>query len=134
MKKSKKIVNNFINYLFETYKVPRIPVHIHWGYDTVATENGVGFGVYMENQDGSNPCIHVGAGKLGKGVVMRTIAHEFTHYLQALNGRGWSDMEQIEGDAEYWSEALYHQYCINRKSKTMRVDGLGEIWKEANAE
>ena len=134
MKKAKRIVNNFTNYLFETYKVPRIPVHVHWGYDTVATENGVGFGVFMQDKDGGNQCIHVGAGKLGKGIAMRTIAHEFTHYVQQLKGRGWDDIPALEDDAEYWADALYHQECINKKSKTIRVDGVGEIGKEANAE
>ena len=127
MKKSKRHVKNFINYLFEAYKVPRIPVRVHWGYDVVETPGGAGFGVYMENADGSNPCIHVGCGKLGTGVAMECIAHEFVHYMQHLNKRGWNNIPELEEEAEYYANALYNQYRINKKSKTMRIDGLANV-------
>lgn len=129
MKKSKRHVKNFINYLFEAYKVPRIPVRVHWGYDVVETPGGTGFGVYIENADGSNPCIHVGCGKLGTGATMECIAHEFVHYMQHLHGRGWENIPALEEEAEYYAYALYNQYRINKKSKTMRVDGLADVWQ-----
>ena len=85
--------------------------------------------IYIENEDGSNPCIYVGCGKLGKGVTMECIAHEFVHYLQSLHGRGWNDIENAEIDAEYWAQALFNQYKINKKSTRMRVIGVGNIWE-----
>ena len=131
MKKAKRHLNGFINHLFGVYAVPRIPVIIHWGYDVVQTPTGVGFGVYSENTDGSEPAIHIAAGKLGTRIAMQVIAHEFCHYLQHLKGRSWDDVN-IETDADYWSEALVNQYIINKKSKNVRIDGVAPIWEGAN--
>ena len=39
------------------------------------------------------------------------------------------DGTEIEEDAEYWAQALLNQYIINKKSKTMRIDGVGDIWE-----
>lgn len=130
MRRAKRHIAGFINHLFNVYNVPRIPVHVHYGYDVVDTPNGSGFGVYSENKDGSDACIHVGCGKLGKSAAMECIAHEFVHYLQQLKGRGYDNPTALEEDAEYWAQALYNQYRINKKSKTMRVDGLSEVWRE----
>lgn len=117
MRKAKRHINGFINYLFAAYKVPRIPVRVHYGFDVMETENGVGFGVYTQEKDGFNPRIDVGCGKYGSGVTMECIAHEFVHYLQQLNGRGYDNPDALEEDAEYWAQALYNQYRINKKAR-----------------
>ena len=129
MRRAKRHINGFINHLFWMYKVPRIPVRVTYGYQVVETPNGMGFGVYTENPDGTDARIYVGNGKLGKRVTMGCIAHEFVHYLQSLHGRQMIDGTEIEEDAEYWAQALLHQYIINKKSKTMRIDGVGDIWE-----
>ena len=129
MKKAKRDINRFINYLFATYDVPRIPVHVMYGYETIATPNGYGFGLYTEDADGSNARIYVGYGKLGKSTTMHCIAHEFVHYMQSLHGREMNNSEENEVDAEYWANALLNQFLINRKSKKMHIDGVAEIWE-----
>ena len=73
MRRAKRHINGFINHLFGMYKVPRIPVCVTYGYQVVATPNGMGFGVYIENEDGANARIYVGNGKLGKKVTMECI-------------------------------------------------------------
>lgn len=129
VRKAKRHINGFINYLFTTYDVPRIPVRVKYGYDVVKTPSGAGFGVYIENSDGTNPCIYVGCGKLGKSVTMKCIAHEFVHYMQSLHNRGWNSLPEIESDAEYWAEALFNQYRINKKSKQICIEGVANIWE-----
>ena len=129
MKKAKRHINGFVNHLFEMYRVPRIPVKVMYGYDTVATPNGIGFGVYCENPDGSDARIYVGYGRMGKAVTMVCIAHEFVHYLQSLHGRAICDNIELEEDAEFWAQALYNQYRINKKCTNLRVDGVAEVWR-----
>lgn len=106
MKKSKNKVRRFINYLYSVYDVPRIPIHVHWYYPALVTEEcKFCFGVlfYGENYPTE---IHVAGKAIKTKGVLSTISHEFVHYLQYLNGRDMDDTEQIERDAEMYGEAL----------------------------
>lgn len=132
MRRSRRYAKNFTNYLFSTYGVPRIPVIIHWGYDVVETPVGCGFGVYMERTDGTDRSIHIAAGKYGTSCMLKSIAHEFVHYLQHLHDRSFEDGPQIEADADYWANALYNQWRINKKDKRIRIEGISPIWTESS--
>jgi hypothetical protein len=128
MKKAKSHVNNFVNYLFAMYKVPRIPVYIHWHHNAVVNAEGrYGFGVFCWGGD-ERPCIHVAGKQLGKTGVLHTFAHEFVHYLQYLHGWDVDNGEESEQAAEYYGQALTNQWLINKKSKSIRIDGLLEAW------
>ena len=115
MKKSKNKVRRFINYLYREYDVPRIPIHVHWHSPALVTDQyKFCFGVlfYGENCPAE---IHV-AGKVIKTKgVLSTIAHEFVHYLQYLNGLDMDDTEQIEIDADLYGAELLENWMMQVK-------------------
>lgn len=127
MRRAKRQVNGFINYLFAKYNVPRIPVYVHWHHDTlIGANNDLAFGVFWYDEHRQE--IHVAGKRAKKSGVMQCIAHEFTHYLQWLHHRDMSD-DRVEADAEYHGAGLLGQYLINKKDKHRRVDGTASIWE-----
>lgn len=110
MNKSNNKVRHFINYLYSVHDVPRIPIHVHWHAPVLVNAEGTFFfGVlcYGENYQTE---IHV-AGKVIKTKgVLSTIAHEFVHYLQYLNGLDMDDTEQIEIDADLYGAELLENW------------------------
>ena len=129
MVKNKRFVRRFINHLFGTYNVPRIPIYIHYKNKAICDPAGnFCFATYVY-EDGKNGCIHAAA-DVGTTTLMVIIAHEFVHYVQRRKGRDMKDTESIERDAEYWSNALVWQWNINKKDKKMRCDGFANIWDE----
>lgn len=132
MNKAKRNAKNFVNYLFGTYRVPKIPIYIHWHHPSIVDPVGnAAFGVFCYGYEPGkeNPCIHVAGGKIGCGGVCSVIAHEFVHYLQWLHKRDMEDNEQIEADAEYCGAGLWGQYLVNKKDKHIRIDGCLSAWK-----
>jgi hypothetical protein len=110
MIKSKRKVEHFINHLFTLYRVPRIPVHIHWHHPSLVDDQGnYGFGV-LSLLDPANPCIHIAGKVLGKTGVMQTFAHEFGHYLQYLYGQDFD-----EEAAEKYADVIMDVCKFNRK-------------------
>ena len=135
MNKKKRFVKRFVDHLFGVYNAPRIPIHIHYGYPSLADPAGnFCFGTYVY-EDGELGCIHV-AGDVGTTALMNIIAHEFVHYVQRGHGRDMNDTEAIERDAEYWSAGLMGQWLINKKKRGEHCYGVARIWdrkpKEAN--
>lgn len=130
MNKAKKQAKKFVNYLFEKYKVPRIPVYIHWYHNSVYNEKGeYGFGVFCWG-GGEEPCIHVAGKVIGKTGVLGVIAHEFVHYLQYLHEFDFEKKTESERAAEHFGDGLLGQWLINKKDKEIRIDGTLEAWKE----
>lgn len=114
MKKSKRKAQKFINYLFNNYGVPRIPISIHWHHPSVTTgKDRFGFGAFWFNTDGRKE-IHI-AGKIGTSWVLHTIAHEFVHYLQLLHGRDMKDDRAIEADADHFADILWGLWLDRQK-------------------
>ena len=58
MRRSKRRINSFINHLFGVYNVPRIPVYIHWYYDSIIVGDEACFGVFQSDDNGK--CCLVG--------------------------------------------------------------------------
>lgn len=128
MKKAKTQVNNFVNHLFAAYNVPRIPVYIHWHYNSVVNEHGQGgFGCFFWGTD-EKPCIHIACKQIGKTGALSTFAHEFVHYLQYLHGWDMDD-DECERAAEYYGAGLMGQWLVNKKDKGIRIDGLMKAWE-----
>lgn len=127
--KNKRFARRFINHLFGVYNVPRIPIHIHYGYPSLSDPAGnFCFATYVY-EDGKLGCIHA-AGDVGTTTLMSILAHEFVHYVQRIKGRDMNDIEAIERDAEYWSAGLMGQYIINKKRNGDHCYGVADIWKE----
>lgn len=115
MKKSKNKVRRFINYLYSVYDVPRIPIHVHWYYPALVTEEcKFCFGVlfYGENYPTE---IHVAGKAIKTKGVLSTIAHEFVHYLQYLSGQDIDDTEQIELDADMCGSVLLENWLRGKE-------------------
>ena len=131
MNKAKRHARNFINHLFGTYQVPRIPVYIHWRYNTVINNDDEHvFGLFCYDDGDNPPCIHVAGRQIGNTGVMSVIAHEFVHYLQHLHGRDMDNVQQVEADADYFGAGLFGKFLINKKDKHMRIDGTLKAWEE----
>lgn len=130
MKKSKRKLNRFVDYLFARYNVPRIPVYFHWHHTTVINAEGkVGFGVFCSGGD-EPPCIHVSCKTVKTTGALYTFAHEFVHYLQYMHGWTINNDEKSEAAAEYYGPALVSQWLVNKKDKARRIDGLLEVWRD----
>lgn len=132
MNKAKRQVNKFVNHLFGMYRVPRIPVYVHWHHPSVVSKDGMcGFGVFCFGGD-EKPCIHVGGKTIGKTGVLSVIAHEFVHYLQYLHGWDLDNDEESERAAEHYGDGLLGQWLINHKDKESCIDGLFNAWDKWN--
>lgn len=116
MRKSKDKARRFSNWLFHEFGVQRIPVHVHWHHPSIVTESGsCGFGVFVRG--GSNPVeIHVAGKVIGTTGVLFTIAHEFAHYLQFLNGLDMTD-PHIEEDAHAVEVVLYGAWLMHKNGE-----------------
>lgn len=130
MRRSKRRIKKFVDHLFGVYHVPRIPVYIHWYYDSIVVDDEACFGVFhFDDIDGNcKCCIHAAASQIKTSKLHEVIAHEFCHYMQWLKKRGVDDV-QIEDDAEYWAAGLYGQWLINKKKKGEHCYGIADIWE-----
>lgn len=130
MKKAKRRVDDFVNHLFGIYKVPRIPVYIHWYHHSVVDANGhYGFGVFCYDDD-EKPCIHVACKQIKTTQALFTVAHEFVHYLQYLHGWIPDNGKESELAAEHFGAGLLGQWLVNNKDKHLRIDGLLRVWEK----
>ena len=123
MSKKKKCIRKFAEWLIANNPVPRVPyIRIVWNYPAIATEGGVGFGVFVAD-DPVRKRIYV-AGKWRKAMVMETFAHEWRHCMQyyALAPVGFTADDDIEQDAEAWAlEKVCEYKQVVRERKKRRV-------------
>lgn len=125
MNKKKRIIKHFTNWLFEEYGAPRIPVKVMHNVDFI-NDNGTDcFGYF--GKDNGETVILIAAKRLGKLKCLFTIAHEFVHYMQQLNGRNMAETEIIEEDAYTFEKALVGKYLINKKHIGERIDHVLDI-------
>ncbi len=120
MRKKKCILNHFTNWLFEEYKVPRIPVHVMYNYDYII-DQGVKCTGYFGTDNGET-CIRVAAKRIGLTKCLFVLAHEFVHYLQQCNGWDMGDTELVEKNAYFYEAPLVGKYLNNKKRLGDRID------------
>jgi Zn-dependent peptidase ImmA (M78 family) len=105
-------INNFITYLNNNYSIDQTAyVHICEGFDTIQepeTDN-VAFGMFGNYNDH----IYI-AGDMPEEQVLKTIAHEYKHFIQK-----YSDAAFDENEAENFADMIYQEFMstisINRK-------------------
>ena len=122
MNKKKRIIKHFTNWLFEEYKVPRVPVRVMYYVDYI-NDNGIDCDGYFGDDNGET-VILVAAKRLGLTKCLFVIAHEFVHYMQQLNGRDMRKKEIIEEDAYTLEKLLVGKYLINKKHIGKRIEGV----------
>lgn len=125
MNKKNRIIKHFTNWLFEEYKVPRIPVRIMHKVDFINDNGADCFGYFGD--DNGETVILIAAKRLGKLKCLFTIAHEFVHYMQKLNGRNMEETEIIEEDAYTFEKTLVGKYLINKKHIGERIDTVIDV-------
>lgn len=135
MNKSRRVVKQFINFLYREYDVPKIPIHLHWYAKSIVVGDRPCFGVCItyDNEPEKNE-IHVVAGtKYGTCTTLRVLAHEFVHYLQYLHGL-FGEKENVEMNedvAEENGQALVCKFIQNRKKTGgIMIDGTIDAWKK----
>ena len=84
MKKKKRIVRHFTNWLFSEYQVPRIPVRVMYDCDAIIDGETKCYGYFGD--DNGERVILVAAKRIGTTKCLFVVAHEFVHYMQFLNG------------------------------------------------
>lgn len=134
MKKSKRIVKEFINFLYREYDVPKIPIHVHWYAKSIVVGDHPCFGVCItyDNEPEKNEIHAVAGTKYGTGSALRIISHEFVHYLQYLNGKFEKEnTEEVEDIAEENGQALVCKFIQNhKKTGGIVVDGVIKAWEK----
>lgn len=97
------ISSNFLkasNYLADNFPTDkRLIVHVMEGYDTIETPDGMGFGVFVpETLE-----IYIAGDMTEKEEgLIRTLAHEFKHFIQYCDGKPFDELE-----AEEFAEEIY---------------------------
>ena len=125
MNKKKRYLKRFTNWLFNEYRVPRIPVRIMYNCDAIVDGETTCDGYFGD--DNGETVILVAAKKLGLSKCRYVIAHEFVHYMQQLNGRNMEEKEIIEEDAYTFEKALVGKYLINHKHIGERIDTVLDV-------
>ena len=111
MKKKKRIICHFTNWLFAEYQVPRIPVRVLYDCDAIMDGNAKCYGYFGE--DNGERVILVAAKRIGTTKCLFVVAHEFVHYMQFLNGRNMEETEIIEEDFRLMPLAHCNTFSIN---------------------
>ena len=122
MKKKKRIVRHFTNWLFAEYQVPRIPVKVMYRCDTIV-DGGKKCNGYF-GWDNGEMVILVAAKRLGLTKCLFVIAHEFVHYFQYLNCRNMDETEIVEEDAYFFEVPLVGKFLNNRKKGNPKITGV----------
>lgn len=107
-----KTVSNTISYLNDKYPTDREAyIHIPNGYDTVEVNGEIAFGVsHIPDSDNENYEIWV-AGDLPDDYLITTIAHEFAHFLQYVNGESFDE----EGAERFANKVLEELQCQQKE-------------------
>ena len=125
MKKKKRIVRHFTNWLFAEYKAPRIPVRVM--YDCDAIVDGVEKCNGYFGWDNGELVILIAAKRIGTTKCLFVVAHEFVHYMQFLNGRNMTETEIIEEDAYTFEVPLVGKFLNNRKKGNSKIMGVLDV-------
>ena len=125
MKKKKRIVRHFTNWLFAEYQVPRIPVRVMYNCDAIISRGTECYGYF--GMDNGEKVILIAAKRIGTTKCLFTIAHEFVHYIQYLNGRNMSETEIVESDAYFFEVPLVGKYLNNRKKGNQKITGVLDV-------
>lgn len=95
--------SNFLkasNYLIDNYpQNKRAIVHVAEGYDTIETPGGVGFGVFVPE---TLEIFIAGSMQGGEESLIKTLAHEYRHFMQHCEGKPFNEEE-----AEEFAEEIY---------------------------
>lgn len=95
--------SNFLkasNYLIDNYpQNKRAIVHVAEGYDTIETPGGVGFGVFVPE---TLEIFIAGSMPGGEESLIKTLAHEYRHFMQYCEGKPFNEEE-----AEEFAEEIY---------------------------
>ena len=125
MKKKKRIVRHFTNWLFSEYQVPRIPVRVMYKCDAIIDGEAECYGYF--GTDNGERVILIAAKRIGTTKCLFTIAHEFVHYIQFLNGRNMSETEIVEADAYFFEAPLVGKFLNNRKKGNPKITGVLDV-------
>lgn len=94
------VSSNFLkasNYLIDNYPQDKTAiVHVMEGYDTIETPEGFGFGVFVPEK---LEIFIAGDMPGGEESRIKTLAHEYKHFMQYCEGKPF-DEEEAEGFAE----------------------------------
>lgn len=100
-----KIINPEVDRLIQILnkrhpEQPDVYLHIIEDCDTIQTDQGAGFGVYnTETKE-----IYVAGAIEDKEEMLFTIAHEFAHHLQSVEGTGYDEEYADQYAAEIMEE------------------------------
>ena len=133
MKKAKRKVRAFINFLYREYSVPRIPIKVIWYWDTIEVNGNPCFGYCRVDDDEpeANEIAVVAGRKLGTKQTLVSLAHEFIHYLQWLHNRDMKLDDSIEEDAYKYSDLLVNKFLQNHRNYNGKhIDGAIDVWSK----
>ena len=104
-------IDDFLKFLDEKYPVTqKVYIHICEGFDTIQepdTEN-VAFGMFGNESDH----IYV-AGDIQIEQILKTVAHEYKHFLQKYSSESYS-----ENEAENFADKVYKEFfCDIRRTQ-----------------
>lgn len=111
-------INDFLRFLDENYPIEQnVYIHICEGFDTIQEPNteNVAFGMFGNNNDH----IYV-AGNIPKEQILKTIAHEFKHFVQK-----YSNQEYNESDAENFADKIYKEFICGIRKYQESCDDCG---------
>ena len=95
-------ISKTITFLNSEYPTQRdVFIRVCEGYDTIETPDGFGFGVFVKPKSHEEaPAIYI-AGDMPNDdfQIVKTIAHEYRHFMQWCNGEEFSE-EQAEDFAK----------------------------------
>lgn len=102
-------IDDFLKFLDENYPVKQnVYIHICEGFDTIQEPNteNTAFGMFGNNNDN----IYV-AGDIPMEQILKTIAHEYKHFIQKYSGQEYNEKE-----AEDFADRVYKEFnCDIRK-------------------
>lgn len=108
------VSSNFLkasNYLSDNYpQNKKVIVHVAEGYDTIKTPEGFGFGVFVPEK---LEIFIAGDMPGGEESLIKTLAHEYKHFMQYCEGKPFNEEE-----AEEFAEKIYKK--ITQEAKETR--------------
>jgi len=114
-----------VNWLFAEYQVPRIPVRVMYKCDAIIDGEAECYGYF--GTDNGERVILIAAKRIGTTKCLFTIAHEFVHYIQFLNGRNMNETEIVEEDAYFYEIPLVGKFLNNRKKMNTKITGVLDV-------
>ena len=123
------------NYLIDNYPTDkRLIVHVMEGYDTIETPTGKGFGVFIPEKLE----IFIAGDMPGESKdLIKTLAHEFKHFLQYCDGKPFDETEAEEFAEEIYKKAISEagtpqeifRKAVQTWGKAAQIDEMAELTK-----